>query len=139
MCLNGSAGRPCPARPAAVLADSPSISRFRRPLPANPWRERIGPSPPSIRTCEANRDRMRRDPCRTRGLPVGSGIAESACNCIAGNRLKQSGGRWSKAGANAVPAIGRCFENMRWPDLLDWRARRAAAAYPKKMDRTQLS
>ncbi len=47
----GRTGRPrLPARPAAaVLADSPSISRFRRPLPANPWRERIGPSPPSIR------------------------------------------------------------------------------------------
>ena len=62
---------------------------------------------------------MRCDPCRTRGLPVGSGIAESACNCIVGNRFKQSGCRWSKAGANAVLAIGRCFENMRWPDFFN--------------------
>ena len=53
----GRAGRPrLPARPAAaVLADSPSISRLRRPLPANPWRERIGPSPPSIRAPDGPR------------------------------------------------------------------------------------
>ena len=55
-----------------------------------------------------------------------------------GNRFEQSGGRWSKAGANAVPAIGCRFENMRRPDFLDWRARRAAAAQPKKMNRTHL-
>ena len=52
----GRTGRPrLPARPAAVLADSPSISRFRRPLPANPSRERIGPSPPSIRAPDGPR------------------------------------------------------------------------------------
>ena len=30
-------------------------------------------------------------------------------------------------GANAVLAAGCCFENMRWPDFLDWRAGHAAA------------
>ena len=71
---------------------------------------------------------MRCDLCRKRGLPVGSGFVESACNCIVGNRVKQSGCRWSKAGANAVLAIRCCFENMRWPDFLHCRACRAAAA-----------
>ena len=69
---------------------------------------------------------MRYDLCQTRGLPVGSGIVESACKHIVGNRFKQSGCRWSKAGANAVLAIRCCLENMRWPDFLEWRACRAA-------------
>ena len=81
-----------------------------------------------IRYCEANMDRMRYDPCRRRGLPVGSGIVESACKRIVGSRLKGAGRRWSKAGANAVLATGCCLENRRWPDFLDWRDCSAAAA-----------
>ena len=67
----------------------------------------------------ANRDRMRYDLCRKRGLPVGSGIVESVCKRIVGNRFKQSGRHWPNAGANAVLAIRCCLENMRWPDFLD--------------------
>ena len=81
-----------------------------------------------IRYCEANMDRMRYDPCRRRGLPVGSGVVESACKRIVGSRLKGAGRRWSKAGANAVLATGCCLENRRWPDFLDWRDCSAAAA-----------
>ena len=81
-----------------------------------------------IRYCEANMDRMRCDLCRRRGLPVGSGIVESACKRIVGSRLKGAGRRWSKAGANAVLATGCCLENRRWPDFLEWRACRLAAA-----------
>ena len=81
-----------------------------------------------IRTYGTNRDRMRCDLCRKRGLPVGSGVVESACKQIVGSRFKGAGRRWSKIGANAVLAIKCCFENRRWPDFLDWRACRAAAA-----------
>ena len=41
-----------------------------------------------IRYYEANMDRMRYDLYRRRGLPVGSGIVESACKRIVGSRLK---------------------------------------------------
>ena len=81
-----------------------------------------------IRYYEANMDRMRYDLYRRRGLPVGSGIVESACKRIVGSRLKGAGRHWSKAGANAVLATGCCLENRRWPDFLDWRACSAAAA-----------
>ena len=81
-----------------------------------------------IRYYEANMDRMRYDLYRRRGLPVGSGIVESACKRIVGSRLKGAGRRWSKAGANAVLATGCCLENRRWPDFLDWRDCSAAAA-----------
>ena len=40
---------------------------------------------------EANRDRMRRDLLRERGLPVGSGVVESACKQIVGSQLKRAG------------------------------------------------
>ena len=56
-----------------------------------PHRDRSEAVADSIRTCEANRDRMRYDLCRTRRLPIGSDIVESACNCIVGNRLKGAG------------------------------------------------
>ena len=81
--------------------------------------------------------RGRQGPNALRPLPVGSGIAESACNCIVRNRLKGAGRHWPKAGANPLPAIGWGFENMRGPNSLEWRACRAAGAQPKKMDRTQ--
>ena len=41
-------------------------------------------------------------------------------------------------GANAVLATRCCFENMRRPDFLDWRAGHAAAAQPKKTGCTRL-
>ena len=81
-----------------------------------------------IRYCETNADRMRCDLYRARGLPVGSGVVESACKHIVGNRFKKAGCRWSKAGANALLAVRCCLENMRWPDFLEWRICRAAAA-----------
>ena len=77
---------------------------------------------------EANKDRMRCDLYRQRGLPVGSGVVESACKQIVGNRFKRAGCRWSKAGANALLAVKCCIENNRWADFLDWRAGRVAAA-----------
>ena len=93
-----------------------------------PYRDRSEAVADCIRTYEANRDRMRYDLCRKRGLPVGAGFVESACKRIVGSRLKGAGHHWSKAGANAVLAIKCCFENRRWPDFLDWRACSAAAA-----------
>ena len=81
-----------------------------------------------VRCTEANKDRMRYNVCRKRGLPVGSGVVESACKRIVGSRFKRSGCRWSKAGANALLAAECCIDNNRWADFLDWRAGRAAAA-----------
>ena len=81
-----------------------------------------------VRYMEANKDRMRYDLYRKRGLPVGSGVVESACKRIVGSRFKRSGCRWSKAGANALLAAECCIDNNRWADFLDWRAGRAAAA-----------
>ncbi len=58
-----------------------------------------------IRTYGTNKDRMRCDLCRKRGLPVGSGVVESVCKQIVGSRFEGAGRRWSKAGANALLAV----------------------------------
>ena len=81
-----------------------------------------------IRCYGTNRDRMHYDLYRKRGLPVGSGVVESACKQIVGSRFKGAGRHWSKIGANAVLAIKCCFRNNRWPDFLDWRDCSAAVA-----------
>ena len=42
------------------------------------------------------------------GLPVGSGVVESACGAVVADRLKRGGMRWTVAGANAMLAL-RCW------------------------------
>ena len=66
-------------------------------------------------------------PLRDRGVQVGSGVVESGCKRF-GLRMKRSGMRWSRKGANAVLAIKSCVMNDRMPDLLAWKAGQATAA-----------
>ena len=52
-----------------------------------------------------NRWRMRYDLLREAGYPIGSGTVESACKHVVQQRLKQSGMRWSRIGAQAMLAL----------------------------------
>ena len=52
-----------------------------------PYRRRSEAVAACIRTYEANNDRMHYDLWRKRGLPVGSGVAESAWKRIVGSRF----------------------------------------------------
>lgn len=54
-----------------------------------------------------NAERMRYADFRRQGLFVGSGILEAGCKTIIGQRLKQSGMRWTVKGANAIITL-RC-------------------------------
>ena len=56
---------------------------------------------------ENNKDRMLYGTYRKMGLFYGSGVVEAACRTVIGQRLKESGMFWSKAGALNV-AILRC-------------------------------
>jgi hypothetical protein len=47
---------------------------------------------------ENNHDRMRYRTLRDQGLPIGSGITESACKTVVNMRAKGAGQRWSKSG-----------------------------------------
>jgi hypothetical protein len=58
---------------------------------------------------EANAPRMRYHWFRQCGLFVGSGVVEAGCKAIIGQRLKQSGMRWTVNGADAINTL-RCAQ-----------------------------
>ena len=69
---------------------------------------------------ETNKLRMCYKYFRGRGFFVGSGVVEAGCKTVIGHRLKQSGMRWTVAGANAVIALRCRLLGNRWDDL--WRS-----------------
>jgi hypothetical protein len=52
---------------------------------------------------------------QTRGLPIGSGVTEAACQTIVTQRLKLSGMRWSKAGAQPILDLRVVLLSRIWP------------------------
>lgn len=71
---------------------------------------------------QTNKDRMRYAEFRRQGLFVGSGVVEAGCKTIMGLRLKQSGMRWTVAGANAIIALRCCQLSGRWEEFWESRA-----------------
>ncbi len=72
---------------------------------------------------QTNAERMRYAQFYRRGLFVGSGVVEAACKTL-GQRLKQSGMRWTVRGANAIIALRCCQVSNRWEEF--WEARAAS-------------
>jgi hypothetical protein len=70
---------------------------------------------------ENNAHRMRYKWFRSRGLFTGSGLAESGCKAVIGQRLKLSGMRWTITGADAITTL-RCQQASRPEDRI-WPAR----------------
>ena len=58
---------------------------------------------------------------RRQGLFVGSGVAEAGCKTVIGQRLKQSGKRWTVDGANAMIALRCCQLSNRWEEFWELR------------------
>jgi hypothetical protein len=50
------------------------------------------------------------------GWQIGSGVVESACKTVVGQRLKGAGMRWSEAGAHTVAAVRVLLLNAQWDD-----------------------
>jgi len=73
---------------------------------------------------QTNAERMRYAKFRRRGLFVGSGVVEAGCKTIMGQRLKQSGMRWTVRGANAIIALRCCQVSGGWEQF--WEARAAS-------------
>jgi len=76
-----------------------------------------------IQFFQKNRHRMRYAEFRAQGLFVGSGVIEAGCKTVIGQRLKQSGMRWTVKGADAIIALRRCFLSGQWEDF--WASRRS--------------
>ena len=58
---------------------------------------------------------------RSRGLFIGSGVVEAGCKAVIGQRLKQSGMRWTVNGASAIATL-RCHQAT-CPDDHIWQQR----------------
>lgn len=72
-----------------------------------------------------NRKRMRYDEYRAKGYHIGSGIIESACKHIVGQRLKQAGMTWSPEGASCIIQLRILWKNGKWNTF--WKNRKMAA------------
>ncbi len=74
-----------------------------------------------LRYFQNNAAQMRYAEFREANLFVGSGVVEAGCRTVIGERLKQSGMRWSVRGANAIIALRCCILSARFEDF--WAAR----------------
>ena len=71
---------------------------------------------------ETNRVRMNYAQWIKDGYFVGSGVIETGCKTIVGQRLKQSGMRWTVKGANSIIALRSCQLSGRWEQFWENRA-----------------
>ena len=93
-----------------------------------PHRERGEAAAKCIDYFEKNKERMRCDSYRERGMRIGSGIVESSRRHIVGLRLKLPGSRRTFRGANAMLSIKCGIANMRWVDFMNWKVKMPLAA-----------
>lgn len=63
---------------------------------------------------ETNRHRLDYQSYRARGLAIGSGAIESANKAVVQARLKRSGQRWTKSGAQDILNLRTCWMSGRW-------------------------
>ena len=96
----GKAGRDLPGAPEAGKALSKELGYF-----------------------ENNASCMRRAEYRERLFFVGSGVVEPGCRTVIGERLKQSGMRWSVRGANAIIGLRKTHAHYDQPGS-QWRVSR---------------
>jgi len=68
---------------------------------------------------EEHKERMRYNLFRKAGYPIGSGVVESGCKMVVGQRLKQAGMRWSTKGAEAILALRCNLLSNRWDQTWD--------------------
>jgi len=55
--------------------------------------------------------------CPDKGLFIGSGVIETRCCTVIGQRFKQSGMHWSVKNANNIIALRCCIMSNRWEDF----------------------
>lgn len=76
-----------------------------------------------LRYFEKNAWQMRYAQFRHQKFFVGSGVVEAGCRTVIGERLKQSGMRWSVRGANSIIALRCCILSGRFEDFWASRSR----------------
>ena len=74
-----------------------------------------------------NKDRMRYITLSTSGLPIGSGVTESAAKTVIGRRAKNSGQRWSEPGLRGALTLRAIHQSARLPRFWKHLSRRYTA------------
>jgi hypothetical protein len=67
---------------------------------------------------EERRAQMAYPRFRAQGMQIGSGLAESACKRLVGQRAKGAGMHWTVAGAQAIATLRAAYLSHRWPDVV---------------------
>jgi hypothetical protein len=81
---------------------------------------------------QKNRERMRYDRYRRRGLPIGTGAVEGTCRYLVKDRMERSGMRWTVEGAQAILTLRGAYVSEHWEAFWAWyRAREAQRIYGK--------
>jgi hypothetical protein len=75
-----------------------------------------------------NKDRMRYVTLSASGLPIGSGVTESAAKTVVGRRAKNSGQRWSELGLRGVLTLRALHQSDRLPRFWSHLSRRYVAS-----------
>lgn len=65
----------------------------------------------------ARRQQLAYPAFRAHGYQIGSGLAESACKRVVGERLKGSGMHWTVAGAGAIATLRAAWLSRRWAEV----------------------
>jgi len=95
------------------------VSKAGKNLPSSPQAKKFLCK--ELRYFENNASCMRYAQYREKDFFVGSGVVEAGCRTVIGERLKQSGMRWSVRGANAIIALRCCIMSGRFEDF--WASR----------------
>ena len=83
----------------------------------------------------ANKPRMDYPRYRQLGLPIGSGVVESACKNVVAKRMKQSGMTWSLDGAKEMLQLRASVMSRRFQDDFE---RLLPSSPPHETDETHL-
>ena len=62
---------------------------------------------------------MRYTECRRLGVPIGSGVTEAACKTVYTQRLKLSGMRWKKPGAQTILTLRVILLSGVWAQVFE--------------------
>jgi hypothetical protein len=94
---------------------SAAALRSRRPLTG----KRRAEFRRAYRYLQARRRHLRYADYRRLGLPIGSGVTEAACKTVYTQRLKLSGMRWHKEGAQTILTLRVILLSGVWSDVYE--------------------
>jgi hypothetical protein len=96
-----------------VIGACEALAAGAAPAKAQEWEK-------ALHYYRRNACRMKYDEYVAKGWFIGSGVVESACKQLVGNRFKQPGMRWSRAGADALLPLRTLLMSGRYETFWDF-------------------